>query len=79
VLSIRGYQGEVRICASCGQPCYLEDLSYIGAGETWMHFIEQWDGVFCSQFPMADEPLAMQWDPSSREDVLAGYPDTRSM
>lgn len=78
-MKIRDYNGEVRVCASCGQPCYFGDLE-AGYGQAWMHFHEQWDGVYCPFFPLAGEqPLVMQWDPESLEQVKAVYPDTYPM
>ncbi|MGW5477668.1 hypothetical protein [Streptomyces sp. NPDC004008] len=74
--SIRGYKGEVRVCASCGQPCFLGATEF---GEAWQHFKEQWDGVFCPRFPLAGKPLVMEWDSMSRDQVLAGYPDTHPL
>lgn len=71
--SIRDYKGEVRVCASCGQPCYLGETE---CGPDWQHFLEQWDGVHCPYFPLAGEPLAMEWDSMSLDDVKDQYPDT---
>ena len=72
--SIREYTGEVRVCASCGQPCCLGATEY---GEMWQHFSEQWDGVFCPRFPLAGKPLPMDWDVMSLKQVKTGYRDTR--
>lgn len=78
MMKIRDYDGELRVCASCGQPCYLGELEAT-YGKGWQHFNEQWDGVFCPFFPLAGEPLAMQWDSTSLEQVKAVYPDTYPM
>ncbi|MER6350698.1 hypothetical protein ABT186_02280 [Streptomyces sp. NPDC001634] len=72
--SIRDHAGEVRICASCGQPCGLGETE---SGEMWQHFSEQWDGVHCPRFPLASVPLIMEWDEMALKQVKAEYPDTR--
>ncbi|MGW3195190.1 hypothetical protein ACWDBD_11515 [Streptomyces sp. NPDC001118] len=74
--SIRDYTGEVRVCASCGQPCFLGDLEP-GYGQAWQHFNEQWDGVYCPQFPLAGEPLEMKWHDMALKQVKAEYRDAR--
>ncbi|MFB7711614.1 hypothetical protein [Streptomyces sp. NPDC056105] len=71
--SIRGYEGEVRICASCGQPSYLGPTE---CGSLWQHFSEQWDGVYCPRFPLAGQTFAIDWDATSWSDVRRMYPDT---
>lgn len=75
--SIRTHTGEIRICTACGQPC-----GYCPVDDTitaWMHFIEQWDGIFCPQFPLTDTTVVMQWDAESLEQVRDGYPDSPTM
>ncbi|HET6634582.1 MAG TPA: hypothetical protein VFH77_06095 [Streptomyces sp.] len=73
--SIRTYTGEIRICPSCAQPCYLCESEY---GPAWEHFIEQWDGVMCPAFPFAShtEPIVIDWDPSSLDTLKEYYPDS---
>jgi hypothetical protein len=73
-MKIRDYEGEVRVCASCGQPCFLGELEAT-YGQGWQHFNEQWDGVFCPWFPLAGKTLKMEWDGMSLEQVKAGYPE----
>lgn len=67
--SIRTHTGEIRICASCGQPCCEVAGDADGFGAGWMHFIEQWDGIHCDNFPFAEEALPMQWSAFSLEQV----------
>ena len=67
--SIRTYNGEIRICTSCGQPAYDGDYG-------WEHFDEQWDGIHCNQFPLADDVVAINWDEGSLSDLKAQYVDT---
>jgi len=55
------------VCASCGQPAY--DGEY---GPT--HFMDQWDGVFCSWFPLAGALVTVNWHPRSLAEWKAGYP-----
>lgn len=74
--SIHDYTGEVRICASCGQPCFLGDLEE-GYGQGWQHFREQWDGVFCPFFPLAGKPLVMEWHDMALKQVKAEYRNAR--
>lgn len=71
--SIRDYDGEVRVCAFCGQPCFF-GLTEVGA--VWQHFREQWDGVHCPRFPLAGKVVEIEWDPSSLDDLRQRYPDT---
>lgn len=73
--SIRIYTGEIRICASCGQPCHLAGPDSEAAGH-WMHFIEQWDGIHCDMFPLSDEALPMQWSEWSLQQVKEEYDDS---
>jgi hypothetical protein len=72
--SIRTYEGDIRLCRSCGQPCYHGDT---GEGLMWLHFHEQWDGIHCPTHPLAEQnPIAIKWDPSSLVDLKETYPDT---
>lgn len=71
--SIRKYKGEVRLCGSCGQPCHLGPTEL---GEMWQHFHEQWDGIHCERFPLAERPIAIDWNWHSLEGVKRSYPDT---
>ncbi|MFZ3569433.1 hypothetical protein ACNYS0_21005 [Streptomyces sp. BH034] len=71
--SIRNYQGEVRLCASCGQPCYLGPTAEFG--ELWQHFREQWDGIHCDRFPLPPETIEIAWSPMSLQDLKRTYPD----
>lgn len=74
VTSIRDYDGEIGICASCGQPCYPIDAGDYGA--QWNHFTEQWDGVWCRYHPLAGNAIDIDWDPGSLESLKQRYPDT---
>ncbi|MGW0537582.1 hypothetical protein [Streptomyces sp. NPDC003032] len=73
--SIREYQGEVRLCGSCGQPCHLGSTE---VGDLWQHFHEQWDGIHCERFPLAERPIAIAWHPLTLGGVKRSYPDARS-
>lgn len=68
--SIRTYDGEIRLCGSCGQPCFDGEVG-------WEHFQEQWDGIHCPHHPLAaDDPAVINWDRNSLEAVKRSYPDT---
>jgi hypothetical protein len=71
--SIRTYEGDIRLCRSCGQPSYLGDA---GRALVWRHFREQWDGVHCPRFPLADNPVAIEWDDIALMTVKATFRDT---
>lgn len=73
--SIRTYEGEIRVCRTCAQPAYKGLTEY---GESWMHFQEQWDGIYCSYFPLAGPVVEVDLDgpQASRQQLQAGYPDT---
>lgn len=68
--SIRTYEGQIFLCSSCGQPAYDE------GGDTYGHFMEQWDGIHCSWFPIANKLISIEWDDMSLDDLKAQYPDT---
>lgn len=68
--SIRSYTGEIHLCRSCGQPSFVDDE--VGH----QHFKEQWDGIHCPYYPLAGEPVRMDWDSMSLEQVREEYPDT---
>lgn len=72
-MRIRDYNGEIRICSSCAQPCYLGP---VGDGKGWQHFREQWDGISCEYFPLAGNVIPIRWGRGSLADLKAKYPDT---
>jgi hypothetical protein len=71
--SIRTYDGEIGICTTCGQPAFFEETE---CGKGWEHFDEQWDGVFCPDYPMAASAIPIGWDPDSLESLKERYPNT---
>jgi hypothetical protein len=73
--SIRTFDGEIRLCRSCGQPCFYGDSAAEGV-QVWQHFREQWDGVYCPRHPLSDTPVAIGWDELSLKTLKANYPDT---
>jgi hypothetical protein len=68
--SIRTYQGEMFLCAHCGQPAYQSDE----VGNS--HFSEQWDGVHCPRFPLSGPRVEIEWDQMSRQTLQQSYPNT---
>lgn len=74
--SIRTYEGEIRICTSCGQPAYKAGVEEPDACGSWCHFTEQWDGIHCDMFPLADDVIAIDWNEQSLDHVKWKYPDT---
>ena len=74
MISIRQHDGEIRICDKCGQPCYEEQTDY---GLLWTHFSEQWDGVLCPNFPLANNAIAISWDHMALATLKKRYPDSR--
>lgn len=72
--SIRTHEGDIRLCRTCGQPCYNAETE---TDPMWQHFREQWDGVYCERHPLADQnPITMDWNPHSLNTLKATYPDT---
>lgn len=72
--SIRAYEGDIHLCRSCGQPCYHAETEF---GLIWQHFLEQWDGIHCERYPLAEEdPIAIEWNWHSLDTLKATYPDT---
>ena len=76
--SIRTYDGEIRICLSCGQAAHLEGPGSQAEG-LWSHFREQWDGVYCDRFPLAGETAAMRWHYLALQQVKDQYPESPTM
>lgn len=74
--SIRTYEGEIWICANCGQPAFLAGTRDNGE-DWWLHFTEQWRGIHCNRFPLAGTVLKMTWDYKSLLQVKERYPDLR--
>jgi hypothetical protein len=72
--SIRDYTGQIFLCGGCGQPCYEGPAE--GYDGVLQHFSEQWDGVHCNMFPLAEEPNTMEWDPITLATLQEQYPDT---
>lgn len=72
--SIRDYDGKIYLCSNCGQPCYEGDVEDYGTH--LQHFSEQWDGVHCPMFPLAGDPVAIEWDDLSLQTLKEQYPDT---
>ncbi|MEU3665727.1 hypothetical protein [Streptomyces virginiae] len=70
MVSIKTYTGPVTLCSRCGQPSFTDDE--IGH----QHFMEQWDGIHCPRYPLAGEPITMNWNQMSLDQIKAGYPDT---
>lgn len=69
--SIRNYQGEIRLCSTCGQPCHYEVIT--GEAAAWWHFDEQWDGIWCDTFPMAEPAGLQRWSSESLESLKDRY------
>lgn len=67
--SIRTFEGVIGLCSTCGQPSFAGDYGQ-------EHFHEQWDGVFCPMFPLADAPLQVRWDKRALGSLKATSPDT---
>ncbi|MEU1630846.1 hypothetical protein ABZ746_37510 [Streptomyces sp. NPDC020096] len=73
MVSIRTDDGIVYLRSSCRQPCY----GGVAEGELMLlHFKEQWDGIHCPMFPLAADPIAVDWDAFSLQDLKEQYPDT---
>lgn len=63
----RDFTGQVFVCSTCGQPAFEGEYGP-------QHFTDQWDGVFCSWFPLAGDLVAVNWHPRSLAEWKAGYP-----
>lgn len=68
--SIRNYDGEIRICGNCGQPCFLGSTE---VGPHWQHFDEQHDRILCPVYPLAAYALEIGWDSQSLASLKASY------
>ncbi|MFE3124489.1 hypothetical protein ACFXHD_13835 [Streptomyces hydrogenans] len=62
----RDYNGPVYVCIECAQPAFDGPYGH-------RHFTDQWDGVFCSWFPLAGPVVQPDLDPRSVEEWKARY------
>ncbi|MDT0377242.1 hypothetical protein RM572_00430 [Streptomyces sp. DSM 42041] len=75
--SIRTYTGPLAVCPACIQPLGKHVFA-LGAGYSWQHFPEQWDGVDCPRYldHMHDgQVLRVNPDSEALSSLRAWYPD----
>ncbi|MFJ8798478.1 hypothetical protein [Streptomyces sp. NPDC102487] len=63
---IRKYAGPVFVGSCCGQPAKNGEYGP-------EHFTDQWDGILCPRFPLAENLIKVNWHSRSLAEWKAGY------
>lgn len=67
--------GTVYLCNNCGQPA-TNELEYGFPDGLSMHWSQQWDGVYCNNYPIAGKLIEVDWEPSLLRQIEEQYPNT---